>query len=231
MPQERRLVWDLPLRLFHWLFAVSLVASYVTAQFAFEGGPAVWAQWHFWLGYWMIGLLIFRLIWGFIGPRHARFTSFVASPVSIWRYFRGKAPYTVGHNPAGGIMVLVMLALAAVQATTGLFSSDDVLWSGPYKPSVSGAWSSWLTSVHGFNINLIELAVVLHLGAIAFYRYVKKQNLVIPMLTGHKPGELVPPHEAISSSQLIKALIVAAVAAGLVYFLISHAPPEPNDIY
>jgi cytochrome b len=231
MPEERRLVWDLPLRLFHWLFAASLVGSYVTAQFAFEAGPAEWAQWHFWLGYWMIGLLIFRVIWGFIGPRHARFTSFVASPVSVWRYLRGSAPYSVGHNPAGGIMVLVMLALAAAQATTGLFSSDDVLWSGPYKPAVSGELSSKLTTWHHINFNLIEAAVILHLGAIAFYHLVKKQNLVIPMVTGHKPGEIVPPHEAISSSQLVKALIVVALAAGAVYFLISHAPPESTDLY
>jgi cytochrome b len=231
MPEERRLVWDLPLRLFHWMLALSLVGSYVTAQFAFEGGPAAWAQVHFWLGYTAIALLIFRLIWGFIGPRHARFTSFVASPVSVWRYLRGRAPYTVGHNPAGGLMVVVMLVLVAAQVTTGLFASDDVLWSGPYKPAVSGSLSSKLTHWHHINFNLIEAAVVLHLGAIAFYALVKKQNLVMPMLTGHKPGELVPAHEAVTSSELIKALIVAALSAGIVYFLISHAPPDSSDLY
>jgi cytochrome b len=231
MPEERRLVWDLPLRLFHWVLVLCLVSSYVTAQFAFEGGPAEWAQVHFWLGYTTIGLLIFRLIWGIVGPRHARFTSFLSHPISVWRYLRGKAPSSVGHNPAGGIMVLVMLVLVAVQATTGLFSSDDVLWSGPYKPAVSGALSSKLTTWHHINFNLIEAAVVVHLGAIAFYALVKKQNLVLPMLTGHKPGDIVPPHEAITSSQLIKALLVAGLAAGAVYFLISHAPPESSDLY
>lgn len=231
MPEERRLVWDLPLRVFHWTLALSLIGSYVTAQFAFEGGPAEWAQVHFWLGYTTIALLLFRLIWGFIGPRHARFTSFVSGPVSIWRYLRGQGPSTVGHNPAGGFMVVVMLVLVAAQATTGLFATDDVLWSGPYKALVSGSLSSKLTTWHHINFNLIEAAVALHLGAIAFYALVKKQNLVVPMLTGHKPGEHVPTHEAIPSSQLIKALIVVALAAGVVYFLISHAPPDSSDLY
>jgi cytochrome b len=231
MPEEKRLVWDLPLRLFHWLFAVSLLGSYVTAQFAFEGGPYQWATAHFWFGYGIIGLLIFRLIWGFIGPRHARFTSFVATPVSVWRYLRGSGPATVGHNPAGGIMVLVMLALVALQATTGLFSTDDVLWSGPYKAAVSSSLSSQFTSVHGLTIKLIYIAVALHVGAIAFYKFVKKQELVIPMLTGHKPGDIVPPHEAITHSQLLKALIVAALAAGAVYLLLHFAPPESSDLY
>jgi cytochrome b len=229
MPEEKRLVWDLPLRLFHWLLVLSLIGSYVTAQLAFEGQPAPWAYYHFYLGYWTIGLLIFRLIWGFIGPRHARFTSFLATPVAMWRYLRGKAPYSVGHNPAGGFMVIVMLALVAVQATTGLFAWDTILWAGPYRPSVSSDMVDRLTSLHKLNFNLILAAIVLHLGAIAFYALVKKQNLVLPMLTGHKPSHQVPQHEAVESSQPIKAVIVCLLAAALVYVLITHAPPELSD--
>lgn len=230
MPEERRLVWDLPLRLFHWLLVLSIIASYVTAQYAFEGGPANWAQWHFWLGYWTIGLLVFRVIWGFIGPRHARFTSFLATPMTLMRYLREGRP-SIGHNPAGGFMVILMLLLLAAQATTGLFASDDVLWSGPYKPAVSGAWSSKLTTWHSMNFNFILAAVVLHLGAIVFYRVFKRQNLVVPMVTGYKSADLVPEEEALSSSQLIKALIVCLFAAVLVYLLVTNAPPEITDYY
>jgi cytochrome b len=230
MPDDRRLVWDLPLRVFHWLFAVSILASWVTAELGLG-----WMQWHFYLGYWMIGLLIFRFIWGLIGPRHARFFSFLFTPASVWRYLRGlvkgSAPSTVGHNPAGGIMVLLMLILVGLQVSTGLFATDDVVWSGPYAPAVSKDTSRNLTTIHHINFNLILATIVLHLGAIAFYAAVKRQNLVVPMLTGHKPAELVPPHEAITSSELIKAMVVCLISAGLVYYLISHAPPEADSLY
>jgi cytochrome b len=228
--RERRFVWDLPLRLFHWLFALSIVASWVTAELGFD-----WMQWHFYLGYWMIGLLTFRVIWGFIGPRHARFASFLASPPSTWRYlrnlFKGASLYTPGHNPAGGLMVILMLLLVALQVTTGLFATDDVVWSGPYNPAVSKDLASRLTTIHHINFNFILAAVVLHLAAITFYGLVKKQNLVLPMLTGHKPAPMVPHHEAIKSSELIKALLVCLLSAGLVYYLIAHAPPPSDSLY
>lgn len=228
--EERRLVWDLPLRLFHWLFAASLLASWATAEAGFD-----WMQWHFYLGYWMMGLLTFRIIWGFIGPRHARFASFLASPPATWRYLRslvkGETIYTVGHNPAGGLMVVLMLLLAGLQVSTGLFATDEITWSGPYSPGVSIDTARKLTTIHHINFNLILAAMVLHLGAITFYGLVKKQNLVPAMLTGHKPAAYVPPHEAISSSELIKAVIVCALSAGLVYYILAHAPPPSDSLY
>jgi cytochrome b len=221
----RRLVWDLPLRLFHWLFALSILASWATGKAGFE-----WTPWHMRLGYWMIGLLIFRLVWGLIGPRHARFSSFLASPRRAWTYVRGlfgagTVLHSVGHNPAGGFMVIVMLALVAFQATTGLFSTDDIAWTGPYNPSVSDATAQWLTRLHHINFNLILAAVALHVLAILFYAFVKKQNLVAAMLTGWKPAEAVPADEAITSSELLKAIIVIAFSSAVVYLLLSAAPP------
>jgi cytochrome b len=230
MAEEKRLVWDLPLRLFHWLFAVSIFASWATAEAGFD-----WMEVHFWLGYWTIGLLIFRILWGFIGPRHARFSSFVGTPAAIWRYLRGlfsaNPIHSVGHNPAGGIMVIVMLLLVALQVSTGLFATDDIVWSGPYNPAVSGATADKLTSIHHANFNFILAAVILHVLAIAFYGFVKKQNLAVAMLTGMKPATLVPEHEAISSSQLLKAVIAVLVSGGAVYWLVSAAPPVPDNIF
>lgn len=227
--EEKRLVWDLPLRVFHWLFALSIAASWATAEAGFE-----YMQYHFYLGYWMIGLVVFRVIWGFIGPRHARFSNFLHGPSMLLKYFRsltGREPLiTPGHNPAGGLMVIVMMAMVALQAGTGLFASDDIAWSGPYNPAVSSSLAGKLTSLHHANFNWILGAIALHLLAIGFYWRVKKQNLVVPMFTGHKPAAWVAEHEAIASSQLLKALIVILISSGLVYWLIGAAP-EPVDTY
>lgn len=226
---EKRLVWDLPLRVFHWLFALGICGSWATAEAGFE-----WMQVHFWLGYFTMGLVLFRIIWGFIGPRHARFSNFLKGPATLLRYlksFAGGAPIiTAGHNPAGGLMVMVMMALVAFQTATGLFATDDIAWSGPYNPAVGSATASKLTSLHHANFNWILAAIALHLLAIGFYWRVKRQNLVAPMLTGHKPAAWVAEHEAIPHSQLLKALIVVLISTGLVYGLIGAAP-EPVDAY
>jgi cytochrome b len=232
MPEDRRLVWDLPLRAFHWLFAASILASWATAEAGFE-----WMKVHMRLGYFMIGLLLFRLVWGFIGPRHARFASFIKGPRAVWhhaRALRGRASeavVSVGHNPLGGLMVILMLLLVALQVTTGLFATDDIAWAGPYNPSVSDTLAHRLTSVHHMNFNLILTAIVLHVLAIAYYAKVKRQNLVPAMLTGWKPAEAVPASEAIASSELVKAAIVIALSAGAVYWLLSNAPPPPAVTY
>ncbi len=223
MAEEKRLVWDLPLRLFHWLLVLSIASSWATAEAGFD-----WMQIHIYLGYGTLGLILFRLIWGFVGPRHARFSSFLAGPSGMWRYARGLAAgtmiQTVGHNPLGGMMVLLMLLLVGFQAATGLFATDAIVWTGPYNAAVSEATASRLTSLHHLNFNFILAAVALHIMAITFYFLVKKQNLVGAMVHGHKPASYVPEHEAITKSELLRALIVILVSAGLVYWLISAAP-------
>ncbi|MGH8261680.1 MAG: cytochrome b/b6 domain-containing protein [Steroidobacteraceae bacterium] len=222
---ERRLVWDLPLRAFHWLFAASILASWGTAKLGFT-----WMQWHIRLGYWMMGLILFRVIWGFIGPRHARFASFLKGPRSILRYGRGfvgldEPVESVGHNPLGGLMVIIMLLLVTFQVSTGLFATDDIAWTGPFNPAVSNATAEYLTGLHHLNFNLIWAAIALHIGAIAYYAFIKRRNLVPAMLHGWKPAEAVPAEDAIASSELWKALLVMIVAAGIVYAILHFAPP------
>jgi cytochrome b len=230
MTEEKRLVWDLPLRLFHWLLVLCMTASWITAELGFD-----WMQIHMYLGYTTLGLLLFRIIWGFVGPRHARFASFLQGPSGIWRYAKGLAAgtmiQTVGHNPLGGIMVIVMLVLVGFQAATGLFATDDIVWTGPYNGAVSEATAERLTSLHQLNFNIILAAVALHLMAIAFYFLVKKQNLVGAMVHGRKLAVHVPADEAISRSELVKAVIVIALSAALVYWLIASAPVPPADDY
>jgi cytochrome b len=227
MSETKRLVWDLPLRAFHWLFAVSILASWLTAQLGFS-----WMKWHMRLGYWTLGLLIFRFVWGLVGPRHARFTSFLKSPADVLRYARNMkntiADPVVGHNPMGALMVIGMLALVSVQATTGLFATDDIAWQGPYYPSVSTATAQLLSTVHRWNIDLIWLAIATHIAAILYYAFVKKDNLVPAMLTGLKSAERVPADQAISDSQVWKAVLIGLVSAGIVCWILSSAPP-PTD--
>jgi cytochrome b len=219
------LIWDLPLRLFHWLLVLSLAASWATAKAGFD-----WRPTHMRLGYFTIGLLLFRIVWGFIGPRHARFASFLKGPVGVWRYARGMAAETMlvksaGHNPLGALMVVLMLVLLAVQTGSGLFTSDDIVYAGPYNGAVSESLAKQLGHIHQVNFNIILAAVALHILAIGFYTFAKKQRLVPAMFTGRKPAGSVAEHEAISSSQIIKACIVALMCAGLVYWLVSAAPP------
>jgi cytochrome b len=222
MLKSLRLVWDLPTRAFHWLLVLSIIGSYVTAKLGEM-------PWHFRFGEFMIGMLIFRLIWGLIGPRHARFSNFIKGPGSVLLYLRGGLT-SVGHNPLGAGMVVLMLLLLAVQVTTGLFSTDDVAYVGPYNPSVSHSLAERLTGIHHLNFNLILAAIVLHLCAITYYTFVKKERLVPAMFHGGKPAQHVPAHEVIPSSQLWRALIVIAVAGGCVYWLLHAAPPPPTSI-
>jgi cytochrome b len=224
MLKDLRLVWDLPTRVFHWLLVLTIIGSYTTAKLGTE-----WMPWHMRLGYSMIGLLVFRVIWGLIGPRHARFVNFIKGPTSILAYLKGGIR-SAGHNPMGAGMVVLMLLLLAVQATTGLFSTDDIAYVGPYNPSVSHDLGEKLTSIHHWNFNLILAAVVLHLCAIVFYTFVKQERLVPAMFHGRKPAEYVAAEESIPGSQLWKALIVIAVAGGCVYWLLHAAPPPPASI-
>jgi cytochrome b len=224
LSNDRRLVWDLPLRLFHWLLVISIFASWGTAKLGFG-----WMKWHFWFGYWVIGLLVFRLIWGVVGPRHARFRNFLKRPSKVLAYVRrlaGTAQIegSVGHNPLGGLMVVVMLGLLAVQACTGLFATDDIAWAGPYNAAVSATAAGRLTNLHHVNFKIIWCAIGLHLLAILYYTWIKKEALVSAMVTGEKPAEAVPPGQTISGSQLWKALGVILLCCVIVYLILREAP-------
>lgn len=227
---EKRLVWDLPTRLFHWLLALDILGLYLTAS---PGDPII--EWHFRLGYVALGLIAFRIIWGFIGPRHARFSTFLPGPGALFRYLRHffdrSSPAAVGHNPAGALVVIVMLVMVGLQAVSGLFTSDDIVFSGPYAHAVSGETSSLMGAIHHKNFSILQWIILLHICAVLFYLFYKRQNLIGAMFTGRKPGELVPQGEAIAGSQVLKALVVAVVVAAGVWYVVNSAPPEPEFFY
>lgn len=209
-------VWDLPTRLFHWLLAAGVIAQIVTAKI---GGNAM--IWHFRIGYCVFALIGFRLIWGFIGGRWSRFASFLYAPATVLRYLRGdhrpNDHFHVGHNPLGSGSVFAMLALLTVQIATGLVADDEIANIGPLNKFVSGALATSATAWHkGPGQAILITLVVLHIGAIVFYRLRRNQNLVQPMITGDKalPGD-VPASEDTRLSR-VRALALIAIWAGIV---------------
>ena len=208
-------VWDGATRLFHWAIVVLILCAWATQRFDRM-------EWHVWTGYTILTLLLFRIAWGFIGSDTARFIRFLRSPVSALRHLahitRREADREVGHNAAGGWMVLVMLALIGIQAGTGLFANDDANTEGPLMHFVSKDQSNWLSHIHSLNFTLIEIAIALHIVAILAYAVLKRQNLVRPMILGTKPMPPGTPAPHLASPLL--AVLTLAVAAGVVIWLV-----------
>lgn len=182
-PADRSLrirLWDLPTRAFHWSLVVVITVSIISGKI---GGD--WMRVHGIAGLTVIGLLGFRLAWGVIGATHARFTHFVPTPQAVVAYLRGRWR-GVGHNPLGALAVLGLLGLLGAQAVTGLFSNDDIAYTGPLISHVSSDVSEWLTGWHRQLSTVMYVAIGVHVLAIVFYALFKKDNLVKPMITGYK---------------------------------------------
>ncbi len=212
-------VWDLPTRLFHWALVACIVGSLVSVQL---GGNAV--GWHFRFGYAILALVLFRVLWGFAGPRYARFSSFPPNPAAAWRYLRGEHSGSPGHNPLGALSVYAMLAALAIQAATGLFATDDIMWDGPLRTLVSNATSASLTRAHRIVRFVVIALVVLHVAAIAWYALVRKEPLVRAMATGDKPlGNDAQP-AADGARERLLALALFAASAFAVRMLVAWLP-------
>jgi cytochrome b len=201
-------VWDLPTRVFHWGLVLCFIGLVATGEF---GGDAM--VWHFRFGYTVLSLLLFRLIWGFIGGLWSRFASFVHGPATILRYLRGEGAIrdSVGHNPLGALSVLALLAFALLQVAAGLFSDDEIATAGPLAKMVSGAIVSIATTYHTTVGKIILiLLVAMHIAAIVFYRVRHKDNLVIPMLNGDK--NMVEPIESARDDSMSRAIALVVFA-------------------
>lgn len=221
MQRNDTLVWDWPVRACHWLLVVSIAGAWATHYAGLE-----WFDWHRRLGYVALVLVLFRIAWGFVGSRHARFDSFVRGPATVVAYLRGTGEHYVGHNPLGALSVLAFLGVLLVQATTGLFANDEIANAGPFYGWVDQETSNRLASVHRFNSNLLLGLVVLHLVAVAAHE-VRRRGLVRAMLTGRKRGVA---GESIDGSRGGLALaLVAALAAALA--LAVRAAPEATLAY
>ena len=214
------LVWDLPLRAVHWLIALAVAGCWATHYAGVE-----WFAWHRRLGYAVLVLAAFRIAWGFLGTRHARFASFLRGPRAILDYLRGRAPSPpVGHNPLGALAVVAMLVVLLVQAMTGLYANDEIMNAGPLYGWVDPGLSNRITGLHRLNSDLMLVLIGLHVAAVAWYVAVRRQPLLRAMITGTKPPALVPPDQAIAGSRLVLALALVAVLAGALALVLDAAP-------
>jgi cytochrome b len=183
-PSKSLRVWDLPTRVFHWLLAFCVISALISGE---VGGDAL--AWHLRLGYCIITLLLFRVVWGFIGGHWSRFKQFLYSPLTIIRYLRGnhQPEHEVGHNPLGSLSVWGLLLILGAQVATGLMSDDEIATQGLLVKFISSATSSLATNYHKhWGKVIIIVLLLLHVVAILFYLFKKKQNLITPMLKGDK---------------------------------------------
>jgi cytochrome b len=210
-------IWDLPTRLFHWALFVCVVGLIITGN---VGGNLM--VWHFRLGYCVMTLLLFRLVWGLIGGRWSRFASFIYAPSTVIAYLKGqgKPEHSAGHNPLGAGSVFALLGFLALQVGTGLISDDEITNQGPLARFVSGARVSLATWWHkDVGKWAIAALITLHILAILFYLFKKKENLIQPMIQGDKQmSQPVQASQDNASSRLV-ALVVLAVCAGFVYWV------------
>ena len=210
-------VWDIPTRLFHWVLVVLVIISITTAK----SGPTA-MHYHEWCGVTILIVVLFRIVWGFIGGQESRFKAFVRGPLAVRRHVgslfrRDSAPH-LGHNPLGGWSVLLLLAALIVQAGTGLFANDDILTEGPLYDWVSKDTSDWLTGIHHLNQYVLLALIAVHIGAIAFYLVYKKENLIFPMISGVKKWHEPHPHHRARIGLATATIgLIALAVCGLLY--------------
>lgn len=227
--KNKLLVWDLPVRLFHWLLVIALVAAWYTSD-----GEKGLIDIHLKIGYFILGLITFRVTWGIIGTKYAKFSQFLPSKSKIINYVekskQDKSYTTLGHNPLGGLMVVFMLTLLLSQAISGLFMNDDIFTTGPYYGSVSSSVQKFMSTIHRNGFDVIIVVSLLHIGAIFYYLLSKKINLIKPMITGYKFSK-DEKSSGINSSKLLLAVIVIVVVAVFLYWLVVLNIPAEEEYY
>ena len=210
-------VWDLPTRVFHWLLAAAVVGLVITGKI---GGNAL--VWHMRLGLLVGALLLFRIVWGWVGGRWSRFASFIYRPDAVMRYLKGDHRpgdyFEVGHNPLGSFSVFALIAVLMLQVATGLVADDEIATVGPLNKFVATATGLLATGWHkNYGQWIVLTLVALHLGAIGYYRW-RGSNLVTPMVTGdkHLPAH-VPAADDSPARRTLALLVVALCATAAVW--------------
>lgn len=184
---EKRRVWDVPTRLFHW----ALVGTVATGLWLGEYRDFSTINLHFYFGYATAGLLAFRLLWGLIGSSPSRISALFPSPRRVFRYLstvgKRQPSGVAGHNPLGALSVIAMIVVLTVQVVTGLFAEDDGLFAeGPFSEYLSESSVLTMTWLHHINSRVILGLIAIHIAAILFYRLWKREDLVWPMISGWK---------------------------------------------
>ena len=210
-------LWDLPTRLFHWLLVVLITLQFASGEFGLLP-----MHWHYVMGYTTLALIVFRALWGFAGSQTSRFGNFLRGPRAVLRYIvdllRGRASHAPGHNPIGGWAVVLMLVVVAIQAISGLFTSDDISEEGPLVAHVSNATVKLMTRIHHLDRYVLLLLIALHVGAVLLHWAIRNDNLVAPMLHGRVRIADAPESRFVSSW---RALGLFALSAGAVWALVA----------
>lgn len=194
-PASRKiLVWDAPVRVFHWLMVLSFAGAYLSAE------SERWRLAHVTLGYTMAGLVVFRILWGLLGTRYARFSSFVRGPKAVARYLggalRGQPEHHTGHNPAGALAIVALLALTLAIGASGWASYNEVA-------------GEWLKDIHEAVANLMLAVVGLHIAGVVVSSWLHRENLALAMLNGRKLG--TPAQGIRRAWRSVAALMLVAV--------------------
>lgn len=217
-------IWDLPTRVFHWSLAILVIALIMTGN---VGGNAM--VWHFRFGYAVLSLLLFRLMWGFVGGHWSQWRQLTCTPSALRQYVSGLHgdQRFLGHNPLGSLSVIVMLSMLLLQVTTGLFSDDEIANAGPLTVWVTGHIVSLATAWHkGLGKAIVLLLIAAHLLAIAWHLIKKEDNLSRAMVLGDKDTAMPVPGSSDKPIDWLKAFACLAFASCLVFFLITATPPN-----
>lgn len=205
-PRPTVLVWDAPVRVFHWLMVVSFAGAYLTAE------SERWRLMHVTLGYTMAGLVAFRIVWGIVGTTHARFADFVRGPAAVVRYVRhliGRRPdHYAGHNPAGALAIVALLALTLVVAATGWAIFND-------------AGGEWLEEAHEVAANVMLTIVGVHIAGVLLGTWLHHDNLIGAMISGRKPGR---PEDGVRSAWRSVAVAMLVAVLGFWWLQWQTAP-------
>jgi cytochrome b len=219
MQHERALVWDLPVRITHWLLVLGVSGSWITHY----AGPA-WFAWHRRCGYAVLVLVAFRIVWGFVGTRYARFAAFLSSPRAIADWLRAGARRTPGHNPLGALNVVALLLLLLIQGLSGLFSNDEISSAGPLYGWISHESSNRLSSLHRANKDWLLVLIGLHVAAVAWYALVRRQALVRAMISGRSDAAGLVAEDSIRDSQIGRAVLIVLALGAMLAILVRLAP-------
>ena len=219
MPDRAQIaVWDLPIRLFHWTLAALIAFSWWTAATGH-------LEWHLYSGFGICSLILFRLLWGVFGSSTARFTNFVRGPRAVAAYLKDQSTWRLpGHSPLGALSVVALLVAVAVQVALGMFAQDnDGLVFGPLATFVSSDTSDRIREIHGIWFWVLIALIVLHIGAIVYYKFVGRQPLTKAMLTG--TADLPDGTEPMRQGKYWVALICLVAGIALTRWIIAELPP------
>lgn len=215
--------WDLPTRVFHWALVFCIFSAWVSFEYAGKiGDPTL--RWHRWNGYAILVLLVFRIIWGFVGGSTSRFAAFLDWPWKALGYlkdtFSGRHRRYLGHNPAGSWMIVGLIAVVMIQAMLGLFTLEhNELTAGPLQRLIldDEKTTKLIQTLHGLGFYLILGLVALHVTANVLYRMLAKDKLIEAMITGVKPAAAYEDQQEARGGSVAAALVCLVLAMAIVF--------------